>query len=125
MLYIGIPVGLILLAIMIYMALRKESDFRTRIACLIALAVMIISLIVCLFIIFVGGKAPVDESVLIVAQPVKQEPKGKSSFFIALLFTAFLMGLFIVILIMSMREHRNNNTPAEKPAQKKARPKAG
>jgi heme A synthase len=114
MIYFAGIIGIIILASMIYMALRKESNFATRIACLIALAIMILSIIVCLFIIFMGGHEPVDESVLIVGSPVRQAPKEKSNLMVMLFLAIILVILFVLITLMSLREQHKIKAQEDK-----------
>ena len=115
MIYFGILLGIVLLVAMVFMALRKESSLSVRIACLISLALMILSVIVCLFIVFMGGRASADDSIVIVAPSTsRQAPKANSNFYIVVLLAIFLAGLFILIIIMSMREHNKNKVQGNK-----------
>ena len=103
MIYFGVLIGIIILIAMIYMALSKQSNFATRIASLIALAVMVITVIICLFLVFMGGKPPVDESIVFVTGPPPAPAKGHN-IFVLLLVVIFMIGLFAVVFFFSLRE---------------------
>lgn len=105
MIYFGILIGIVILISMIYMALSKQSNLPTRIASLIALAVMIITVIICLFLVLMGGKAPVDESIVLVATP-PPAPAKSYNFMVLLLLIIFMVSLFAVVFFLSLREHR-------------------
>jgi len=111
MIFLGIFLGLIIFAAMVFMAINKKSNFPTRIASLIALAVMIITIIVCLSLVLLGGKTAVDESIVLVgAYEQETAPKtDNGNLMILLLQIIILIGLFILLIVLSMREHRKNN----------------
>jgi len=103
MIIFGVLLGIIILIAMIYMALSKQSNFTIRIASLIALAVMIITVIICLFLVLVGDKPPVDESIVFVATPPPAPPKSYN-FMVLLLLVIFMVSLFAIVLFLSLRE---------------------
>jgi ABC-type Fe3+ transport system permease subunit len=109
MIYFGYLIGLIIIAAMIYMALNKRSDFHMRIASLIALGVMIITIIVCLFLVLTNNKLPQDESVVLVGIVQETPVEGNSNLLVLLLLAFFLISLFIIIFVLSMRENRKIN----------------
>ena len=101
----GVLVGVVLMGVMIYLALDKKSNFPTRLASLGALAIMIITVIICLFIILTDNTVPIDPSTLIVGAPV-EEPEDNNNM-LALIFTIlFFLVLFIAILFLALREHK-------------------
>jgi len=106
MMYMGILLGVAIMAAMIYMALNKKSTFPVRIASIAALFLMILTIIICLFIGFTDNRVMVDESVLIVGAPPEtpQEGAGNSIGLIFLIF--FLIAMFVMIAVFAMREHR-------------------
>jgi len=108
MIFLGILFGLIIMGIMVYMALNKKSPFNLRVASLAALALMILTVIICLFIIFTDDRVPVDESVIIVGAIQETQEQSGSNIIILLLFIVFLAGLFITIAYFSMKEQRKN-----------------
>lgn len=93
---------------MIYMALNKTSNFSVRIASLIALALMIITIIICVIFVFTDNRVPVDESVLIVGAPVEVKTEKNNNTMALALLVIFLIGVFILITILSMRENRKH-----------------
>jgi cbb3-type cytochrome oxidase subunit 3 len=115
MIYFGFVFALVILAAVIYMALNRQSNRTVRIACLIALGVMILTIIICLFLILIGGKEPVDESILIVnAAPPPPKTISSSNIMIMLIFTIFLLALFIAITVMALRGKKKSANQIEK-----------
>ena len=114
MIFLGILIGIIILVAMIYMALSKQSNFTTRIASLIALAVMVVTVIICFSLILMSGKAPVDESVVYVIPPPPVESKGSNNIFVLMLLIIFMIMIFVLVFFLSLREHRKNSAVKEK-----------
>jgi hypothetical protein len=107
--FILIPVGLIMLAAVIYLALSKKSNFTIRIAALIALGLMILSVIVSLFIIFFGvGAVKPEGPFLPFAEPPPEPPAVKGDIMVLVGFVLFLIALFVVVFVLSLREQRKN-----------------
>ena len=106
MTYLGIVFALIIMAAMVYMAVNKKSNFPMRIAALIALAMMMITVIICVVIIFSDNTVPVDPSAFIVGAPVEVIEDEGSNSWVILVIIAILIGLFAVIAIHSMKEHK-------------------
>ena len=105
MLVFSIIAGLCLLGAMSYLALSKNSRSGIRIAALIALGVMILTVIACLIIIMssraaVSEAQPFSDTVM----PVKPRSAGDSLLLIGCII--FLVALFMIILIQSLREQR-------------------
>jgi cytochrome bd-type quinol oxidase subunit 2 len=114
MIYFGILIGLIIMAAMTYMALNKRSDFHMRIASLIALAVMIITIIVCLFLVLTNRKLPQDESVVLVGVVQEVPVTGNNNSMVLLLLAFFLISLFVLIFVLAMRENRRQKSKTKK-----------
>jgi cytochrome bd-type quinol oxidase subunit 2 len=110
MIYFGIIVGLGILGGMVYLALDKKSDFATRMASLAAIAVMMLTIIICLFVVLLDDSVPVDESVIIVGPPVKavKEEVDSGNIFILIFIVGFLLGIFLIIVFLTLKEHRKN-----------------
>ena len=89
-----------------YLALDKKSNFRTRLAALGALALMIITVIICLVIVLTDNKVVIDESIIIVGAPVEIKDESNNSLFSLLFSIIFLLGLFAVVFVLAMREHK-------------------
>jgi cytochrome bd-type quinol oxidase subunit 2 len=119
MIVAGIIVGVILLAGMTYMALKKHSNFATRLASLIALAVMVLTVIICLFLIFTGGEPPVDESIVFVTGAPAEQPKSNSNFIALIFLILFLIGLFAVVMFLSIKEHKKESSSMIKSTSRK------
>ena len=94
---------------MIYLALNKKSVFLVRLGSLGALALMIITLIICVIAYVTGGDAPVDWSTYIVTdappEPAKKDTAGTIAIFAT---TFFFLALFVIILALAMKEHKKS-----------------
>ena len=112
----GILIGTVIISATVYMALNKKSDFATRLASLIALGVMLLTIVICVFMVFTDNSVPVDESVLIVGAPVEVAEKKDDNTMELILLTIFLIGIFSVLVFLAMRENRkqNQNTAGNK-----------
>lgn len=108
MIFIGVLIGVIIMSAMVYMALNKKSNFTVRIACLIALAVMILTLLICLFLIFTDNRVIVDESVLIVGAPVEVKEDVGNNIWILIVLGIFLFALLALVAFQSLKEKRSN-----------------
>jgi cytochrome bd-type quinol oxidase subunit 2 len=107
MIFFGILIGVVIMAAMIYMALDKKSNLQTRIASLAALALMIITVIICLFIILSDNTVPVDPSALVVGAPAEvSEENSLTALFVSII---FLLVLFAIIVILARREHKRKD----------------
>jgi len=104
---IGIIIGIVLFGAVVYMALDKKSDFKTRLVSIGALAVMILSLIICFAIVLTDNRVPVDPSNVIVGAP--PEVKEDNHNMTALIFTIlFFIVLFVVIVFLALKEHKKH-----------------
>jgi len=108
MVFIGFLVSIIIMGAMVYMAINKKSNFSVRVASLAALAVMILTSIICLFIVFTDDRVPVDESVVIVGAVQETQKKSSSSVIIPLIFFVFMVAMFIIIIFLSMKDQGKN-----------------
>ena len=106
MLLFGIILGLVIMGVMVYLALDKKSNFATRVASLIALGIMILTIAICLFLIFTDNRVPVDESVLIVGAPVETVKNENNITMELLLLVIFMAGIFTWIVILAMKENK-------------------
>jgi hypothetical protein len=105
-----ILLGLIMLALVIYLAVSKQSSFVIRIAALAALGLMMLSVIMCLCMIFLGiGKAEPAGPVLPFMEPPPETPTTPGDMLVLVGFVLFMIALFAVVLAISLREHRRNN----------------
>jgi len=108
MTYLGVILGIAILSVTVFMALDKKSNLQTRIACLIAIALMLATVIICLVLVLTDNRVPVDESVLIVGAPVETKKEGSGNTMALLLLIIFIVSLFILIVILTMRENRKS-----------------
>lgn len=99
--------GVITLVGIIYLAISKNSNFKVRITALSALALMIIAVIVCIFLVF-GVETATATPVLPDAPPVEVHPQSGGNIAALIMFVVFLIALFMVVLLIALREHRKN-----------------
>jgi len=113
MIYFGIALAIGTFGGMIYMTIDKKTDPTARLASVIALGIMVLTVIICLFIALTDKSVPFDESVLIVgAPPETKKDDGNSSMILAL--SVFLIvALYAVILLIALKE-RKKNMPKKK-----------
>jgi amino acid transporter len=108
------------LAFIIYMALSKKSGPRTRIAALIALAVMILTVIMCLFVIFGGAALVKGDDIRPPDMPVEKTSAPGNDLWILLAFTIFMVVLFAAVAVLSFREQRRLQRDKKKPGPRAA-----
>ena len=108
MVYFGVILGIGIMSATVFMALDKKSSFQIRIASLIAIAIMMTTVIICIFIVLTDDRVPVDESILIVGAPVEVKEKGSGNNMALLLLIIFMVGFFILIVILSMHKNRKH-----------------
>ena len=110
MIYLGILLGIGIMAATIYMVFDKKSTPVIRIACLIALGVMVLTTIICLIMIFTGNqKVVVDESILIVGAPIETVDTGNSGTIVLMILVIILIGLFSLIAHHAIKENKKSN----------------
>jgi len=112
MIFFGVMIGLAIIAVMVYLALDKKSNFATRMASLGALAVMILTIIICFVIVLTDNRVPIDESILIVGAPPEIDESGGNLGGLFLLII-FLFALFGLIAFLTLREHKKGKTKKE------------
>ena len=102
-----VVLGIIAFVGVVFMALSRKSSFKMRIAAIGALALMIMTVIVCVILIFT---APEEEKVLMLPDMTGYEapPAQSSNIIIMLIAFALLIALFVIVLIMSLREQRRS-----------------
>jgi TRAP-type C4-dicarboxylate transport system permease small subunit len=100
------PLAVVSLGAIVYVALSKKTGPRTRIAALVALGVMILSVIVCLVIIFGGAAVVGGDTVTPLDLPAEKAAPPGNDLWVLLAFVIFLIVLFVVVAILSLREQR-------------------
>jgi predicted neutral ceramidase superfamily lipid hydrolase len=110
MIFFGICLGVAIMIAMVVMAISKKSTFQVRIASLIALALMIISVIICVIIFINTGKVvPVDESIVYVGPPIEVPKEEGNGSIVVLVLIIFLLVFLAVVVALAMREHRRQD----------------
>ena len=104
--YVLIPLGILSLAGIVFLAISRKSGFRLRIVALVALALMIVTVIVCLFTIFGTQTVPANFSNTDPQQAGNAATAPSANMTALLLFVVFLVVLFVLVLIFSLRDRR-------------------
>ena len=102
--YVLIPLGLVTLTGIIYLAISRKSSPVVRIAALVALALMIIAVIVCLLILFGVIETAASKAPVLPDAPVDSVPVKPTNFVALIMLVVFLVIMFVLVLILSMRE---------------------
>jgi len=105
--------GIAVFAGVIYLAVSKKSCLKVRIAALVALGLMILTIIVCIFIIF--GVTIVEQGATIPPEvlPPETPPSAGQNHNVLLMLIVFLLAMFLLVLVLSMREQRRHAKIAE------------
>jgi len=110
-----VVLGLAALGGVIYMALAKKSSFKVRVVALGALAVMILTVIICIFISIKVVSTP-QQIILPDALPSDiPPPQTGNNSFMMIMFMIFMVGLFVVIFVLAMREQKRADGKVEAP----------
>ena len=117
----GILIGIAILAGMIYTALSKKSSFKIKVATLIALALMIITVIICIILVFSNAGAVADESIVHVIPPAVQQPRDHTNTFISLLLILIMIALLAAVVLVSLKEHRKTLIPTREKSRSRVR----
>jgi magnesium-transporting ATPase (P-type) len=113
MIYFGFILAISILAGMIYMALDKKTNSAARLATLVALGVMVLTVIICLFFALTSNTVPFDESTFIVGAPVETKKDNGNSTVTLVFSVAMIIALFAVIVFLAFKEMKKN-TPKKK-----------
>ncbi|MCL2212185.1 MAG: hypothetical protein FWB95_09715 [Treponema sp.] len=108
--FFAVLIGIIIMGAVSYQALDKKSTFLLRIVSLAALALMILTVIICLVLVFTDNRVPVDESFPIVGPPPETAPKEEGGNNLLVLFFSilFLIALFFIVFVLTMRENKKS-----------------
>jgi len=109
MIFMGVLIGIIIMGATAFMAIDKKSNFQIRLVSLGALALMIITLIICIVVVLTDNRVPVDESVLIVGAPAEIKDESDSHFLAIFLSIIFLLLLFAAVFFLAMKEHHRSD----------------
>ena len=109
MIFFGVVLGIVIIGAMVFLALDKKSTFKMRLASLGAIALMLITVIICLSVILSDKTVPFDPTTLIVGAPPEVKEDDGSGFFIIIFTIIFFLALFIVIVIFAMREQKKQD----------------
>jgi len=113
MIYFGFVLAIAIMGGTIYMAFDKKSDFLTRLVSVIALGVMLLTVIICLFIALTNSTVPVDDSIIIVGAPVVTK-KDISGNIMPLALSVILIIVFYVVIFFVSLKGQKKNTPKKK-----------
>jgi ABC-type multidrug transport system fused ATPase/permease subunit len=108
MIYVGVLLAIAIMSAIIFMAVDKKSTFIVRVASLIALGIMMLTIIICLIMVFTDNRVPVDESILIVGAPVEVKKEGGQNTWVLMMLIIVLIIIFVLIVILAMKESRKH-----------------
>ena len=109
-----IPLGIITLAGIIYMAVSRKSSFTLRLVALGALALMVVTIIICLLFIFGVIETAVEPVQSMPDAPPPPEPTSENSNPGPLiLLIIFLLAMFGGIIFLSLREQKRSKNMKE------------
>ena len=102
-------VGLATLAGIMYLAVSRQSSFKIRIAALVALALMIMTIIICLVLFFKSAATP--KVILLPDMSPSDLPPVSTQHNIPMLvmLIIFLIALFVMIAVLAMREAKRTS----------------
>jgi len=104
LLFTPIFISVIILSAIIYLAVSRRSSFQIRIAALVALGAMIITVIICLFRIFMAPAAAAKTPLYPDMPPPDPVPPPNTMALV--LVVVVLLALFMVVMLLSLREQR-------------------
>jgi len=110
----GIILGIGIMGGIIYMAVSKKSSFQVRIAALGALALMIVSVIICFVLYFKAASVP-KAPLLPDMMGSEMPPPANNSPVTLIMLSVFLIVLFAIIFFMALREQKRAEGKEEKP----------
>jgi heme A synthase len=108
MFFIAVSLALIIFGVMIFLALSPKTGSKIRIAALIALGAMVLSVIAGLVLILAGAGAASGDPVLPDIDP-SETPSGGGNWAVLLGFIAFLLALFVIVAVLSLREQKRGS----------------
>jgi len=111
--------GAVAFACVIWLAVSKKSSLKVRIAALVALGLMILTVIVGIVLIFAVAVAPVGTAIPPDMPPIDADPVEPENRALLLLLAIFLIAMFLLVSIASLREQRKHKADAEKNARRK------
>jgi cytochrome bd-type quinol oxidase subunit 2 len=112
-----ILIGLVTLAGVAYLAVSPQSGLKLKITALGALALMITTVVICLFIFFKSAGIP-KQMLLPDMDPSDLPPVSKEhNLPMMIMLVIFLIALFVMVAILSLREQKqgkeNKNLPED------------
>ena len=109
-------IGFVAMACVIYLAISRKSDFKVRIAALGALALMILTVLVCLFLFF-KTTSNIQPLILPDMDPsdIPSPPSRSNDIMTLVMFVIFLVALFVMIFLLAMREQRRADGKEQRP----------
>lgn len=108
MIVMGVIVGLAIMGAMVFLIFDKKSTPTVRVASLIALGIMVLTVIICVFMVITDDTVVVDPSVLIVGAPVEKKESSSGNIWIILLLIVILGALFAFVAVHTVKENRKN-----------------
>jgi formate-dependent nitrite reductase membrane component NrfD len=107
--------GIAIMGGVIFMAISRKSGLKVRIAALGALALMIVSVIICLVVYFKEMATP-KQLILPDMMPSEMPPPSNTNSVTMIMLIVFLIALFAIIFILAMREQKRTEGKEQPPA---------
>jgi cytochrome bd-type quinol oxidase subunit 2 len=102
--------GLVILVGVVYMAISKKSTFMIRVAALGALALMVITVIVCLILFFTTAGVPQYTYLPDVLPEEIPPPPSEGISIMMIMYILFMIALFVMVLILAVKEQRKTGS---------------
>jgi heme A synthase len=101
-----IILGVAVMGGVIYLAVSKKSSFKIRLAALGALALMALSVVVCIFVYSKSAKTP---KILILPDALPSDippPQSENNIVMVVMLLIFMIALVVTVSVVSMREQK-------------------
>ena len=104
-----ILLGIGILAGVVFTAISRKSSRGLRIAALFALALMVLSIIICMFVLFFGANTTTTVEFELDIMPFDEPVQSGPGAITLILFILILIAFFVVVFILSKREQNRAN----------------
>jgi amino acid transporter len=110
MLYVIIPLSVVLLGVIVYFALSRQSSRILRFSALAALGAIILSVLICVIIIFANTEFAAEEPVMPDFLAAEAPPAPRGNFLVLFLLAFFIIVFLGVVIFLSLKERRRNHS---------------
>jgi membrane protein DedA with SNARE-associated domain len=106
MLFVISPLSIVLLGMIVYFALSRQSSRALRLTAMAALGFIILAVLICVIIIFANMGFTSREPVIPDFLAAEPPPPPKENFLALFLLAFFLIAFLGVVIILSLRERK-------------------